>query len=50
MSKEAAELYADLEKWSFASLKGKFVERINTHLKSNPVSRDQMIAELDKLD
>jgi hypothetical protein len=28
MSKEAAELYCDLAKWSFVNLKAKFVERI----------------------
>jgi len=50
MSREAAELYNDLEKWSFKSLKAKFVERIETHLRSNPINRDQMLSELDKLD
>lgn len=40
MTKEAAELYNDLEKWSFSSLKSKFVERIQTHLRVNPASRD----------
>lgn len=50
MNKEAEELYKDLQKWSFASLKAKFVERIETHLRSNTVNRDQMLAELDKLD
>ena len=50
MSKEAAELYNDLEKWSFSSLKTKFVERIQTHLRSNPISRDQLLADLNKFD
>ena len=40
MTREAEELYKDLEKWSFASLKAKFVERVETHMRSNPVSRD----------
>ena len=50
MPKEAAELYNELEKWTFTSLKAKFVERIQTHLRANPVSRDQVLAELDKFD
>ena len=50
MTKEAEELYKDLQKWSFSSLKAKFVERIETHLRSNTVNRDQMLAELGKLD
>jgi (p)ppGpp synthase/HD superfamily hydrolase len=50
MTKEAEELYKDLQKWSFSSLKAKFVERIETHLRSNTVNRDQMLAELEKLD
>ena len=50
MTKDAKELYKDLQKWSFSSLKAKFVERTVTHLRSNTVNRDQMLAELEKLD
>jgi hypothetical protein len=50
MTKEAEELYKNLQKWSFTSLKAKFVDRIETHLRSNPVSRDQILADLNKLD
>lgn len=49
LSKEDAELFEDLEKWSLSNLTKKFVERVQQHLKASSVIREEMTQRILEL-